>query len=103
MHNSYGLIVCSNVLEHAPYPEETIKELSNLMNDESILYIEVPLENTEKRKYHWHEHINIFNENSISYLLNYNYLDIVSSRILTIETQTSFSQVLQLACKLQEC
>jgi len=40
----YSLIVCSNVLEHVPYPAELLLDILSSMDMDSILYIEVPLE-----------------------------------------------------------
>ena len=34
----------SHVIEHVSYPKVIIKEIKQLMNQDSILYIELPLE-----------------------------------------------------------
>ena len=34
----------SHVIEHVSYPKVIIKEIKQLMNQDSILYIEIPLE-----------------------------------------------------------
>ena len=41
----YDLVVCSNVLEHIPYPSDLICDMRRAMSNDSILYIEVPYEN----------------------------------------------------------
>ena len=44
----------SHVIEHVSYPKVIIKEIKKLMNQDSILYIELPLEKilktTRKKK-----------------------------------------------------
>ena len=78
----YDLIVCSNVLEHVPFPKDTLCDMKTFMNQHTVLYVELPyenfirifetennLENAYKNKRHWHEHINFFNEKSIKKML----------------------------------
>lgn len=78
--NSYDLIVLMHVLEHIPYPQNTLNEIAQIMNKETVLYIELPCEelvrsnpspnsSPYKRKRHWHEHINFYTEQSIRSLL----------------------------------
>ena len=74
-NNQYDLIVCSNVLEHIPYPQEFMLEVKDCMNASTVLYIEVPYENHIRdfsnlkyrliKKKHWHEHVNFFNDISL--------------------------------------
>jgi hypothetical protein len=76
----YDLIVCSQVLEHLPYPFQTLSEIRDCMKENTLLYIELPLEEIVRtsnsssellnKKRHWHEHINFFSEHSIKALLN---------------------------------
>ncbi len=72
---TYDLIVCSNVIEHVPYPDELLLQIRNCMRENTVLYVEVPYENLIRRngdvseKRHWHEHINFFSENSLQLLL----------------------------------
>jgi hypothetical protein len=71
----YDLIVCSNVMEHVPYPDELLAEIRNCMQETTVLYIEVPFENIMRRrgglseKRHWHEHINFFSRDALVLLL----------------------------------
>ena len=44
----YDLIVCSNVLEHVPYPRLVLAEIMAVMTPTTVLYIEVPMENLVK-------------------------------------------------------
>jgi hypothetical protein len=41
-NNRYNTIAMSHVLEHLPYPVETLKELRSLLSDDGVLFIEVP-------------------------------------------------------------
>jgi SAM-dependent methyltransferase len=64
-------IMNCNVLEHVPYPKKILKEIKNLCHKDTVLFIDVPSERTEENNYpsFFHEHINYFNEKSISTLL----------------------------------
>ncbi|MEI7489064.1 MAG: class I SAM-dependent methyltransferase [Chryseobacterium sp.] len=111
MNNKYDLIVCSNVLEHIPYPEEVIFDIKNSMQPDSLLYIEVPLENlirnNEKtdwiqNKKHWHEHINFYNSDSLSALITKCGLYVVELKELQV-TENDKTFFLYLAiCKLRK-
>lgn len=78
-YNKYTLVICSNILEHVPYPSDILFDIKKAMSRNTILYIEVPFEElmrkkngfkvTEKR--HWHEHINFFSKKSLIDLLGY--------------------------------
>jgi SAM-dependent methyltransferase len=75
----YDLIVCSQVLEHLPYPRKVLRQIATAMNSSSILYIEVPHEDLVRLigdrqqrlsgKHHWHEHINFFTFESLEAVL----------------------------------
>jgi 2-polyprenyl-3-methyl-5-hydroxy-6-metoxy-1,4-benzoquinol methylase len=109
---SYDLIVCSNVLEHVPFPRDILGEIKVFMNADSILYIELPYENLirkademgdlksiYKAKQHWHEHINFFNKNSIEKMLTTSGYKIIELRKLNISGETA-DYVFQVACKI---
>jgi hypothetical protein len=108
----YDLIVCSNVLEHVPYPSELMMELKLAMQKDTILYIEVPYEDiirtsgdskdTHLKKRHWHEHINFYTEASLLRLLNMCGLDVVAMQKLNASAEgSSASFLFQMACKLK--
>ena len=86
----YNLITCQNVLEHIPYPIETLVEIKKYMHKNTLLYVEVPYEklmrkiniNMASRKKYWHEHINFFSFQSIRALMKRAGLEIVDFRIL---------------------
>jgi hypothetical protein len=113
LSNSYDLIVCSNVLEHVPFPADMIIDIKKYMNNETLLYIEVPYEklvrewdgNTliEKEKKHWHEHINFFTKNALKKLINSCDLDLVSINVMEVPTPHlhEISTLFQLACKIR--
>jgi hypothetical protein len=73
--SEYDLIVSSQVLEHLPYPRESLRQVIAMMNANTILYVEVPhedlirlVDDPQQRlggKHHWHEHINFFTFNSL--------------------------------------
>ena len=108
----YDLIVCSNVLEHVSYPKDILSEITELMNDETILYIEVPFEKLMQNspnslekylsKKHWHEHINFFSENSLFKLTKNCGLEIVKKTVYGAnvnQTISNIENVLMIACK----
>lgn len=75
----YDLIVCSNVLEHVPYPEHILRDIAQVMRPGTRLYLEVPFESLMQQdlasphlhKRHWHEHINFFSQTSLVKLLTH--------------------------------
>lgn len=103
---SFDLIVCSNVLEHVPYPAQLLAEIKLHMTNETVLYIEVPREalitegdlNAFKRKRHWHEHINFFTEASLRILLQSLEIKLIAfDTVDTIVGEKSVS-LFQIAC-----
>lgn len=91
----YDLIVLSHVLEHIPYPMSTLKEVLPFMGQQTVLYVEVPLERLQHdlagppysgahRKKHWHEHINFFTMESMRTLLSNAGLDVVCAQVADI-------------------
>lgn len=105
---NYTLIVCSNVLEHVPFPAEVLSEISKAMKKNTVLYLEVPFEEVMRNpevklpyaKKHWHEHINFFSENSLIELARRVGLEIIQLRALKVVTGGNFSHVFQVACRL---
>lgn len=66
------LIICAHVLEHVSDPNELIKAIIKLMNNQKYIYIEVPIETGKYSSIH--EHINFWNKSSLSRLLdNFNF------------------------------
>lgn len=105
----YDLIVCSNVLEHAPYPADIIHDIKALMCADSVLYIEIPLEDIVRtcdsdtklvKKRHWHEHINFFSESSIRALLSNSGLEVIDFKLLQASAGSNTSWQQLIACKL---
>jgi hypothetical protein len=107
----YSLVVCSNVLEHVPYPSDLLFEIQEAMDEDTILYIEVPFEtlirtnpdmqDLPKKKKYWHEHINFYSRQSLRRLLNNVGFEIVAAETLEVKTGNGAAFFFQLACKLQ--
>lgn len=105
----YNLIVCSNVLEHTPWPSDVLFDIIKSMNRSSVLYIEVPLENlvlTEKKdlhiqKKHWHEHINFFSERSLNLLVQNVGLKVIDLKRLKVNASPQPYFLFQVACRLK--
>lgn len=102
----YKLIVCSNVLEHVPYPSDVLNDIIKAMDTETVLYIEVPFENVMMNnqndlqilKKHWHEHINFYSEKSLYRLIKNVGLDVISLKVFQDSTRDNF-YLFQVACK----
>lgn len=105
---SYPLIVCSNVLEHVPYPAETLLDIRDSMAPGSILYVEVPheaivrdsVDDLHLRKRYWHEHINFFSEQSMTALARSVGIRVIASNKLDAEAGGKSVSLLQFACRL---
>lgn len=111
----YDLIVLSNVLEHIPFPGDTLDAILPFMNATTILYVEVPLERLQQevtgppysgasRKKHWHEHINFFTIDSMKKLFDNCGLTVVAENIADISSWNEKSgvsalNILQFACR----
>lgn len=103
----YDLIVCSQVLEHVPYPAELILDMRQAMGKSTILYIEVPCESLilgekeglHKQKKHWHEHINFFTEKSLRELLTRCGLSISHLERRRLTPDPASSWLFQIACQ----
>lgn len=104
----YDLIVCSQVLEHIPYPRETLMEIRQSLGHRSILYLEVPFEAVMeahpgqacRHKRHWHEHVNFFSRASLSALAARSGLKVLDLRVMRVQVDGECRAVFQLACRL---
>jgi len=108
LNNRYDLVVCSNVLEHVPYPTDTLSEIYRFMSKKTVLYIELPYEqimretqdlsNVLNKKRHWHEHINFFSKSSIERLIDRCGYRVIDFRELSVSHEIT---LLQLLCSLK--
>lgn len=107
--SAYDLIVCSEVLEHIPYPCDILQAICLRMDKNSTLYLEVPHEpvmqenkNTRpNNKKHWHEHINFFSTLSMKKLLDQCALETINIQSTTIKTGGEYFKILQIIAKLK--
>lgn len=108
MNSKYSLIVCSQILEHIPFPSDVLLSVRQAMDTQSILYIEVPFEeimrrdvqDREKIKRHWHEHINFYSKYSMDSLLLNCGLKTLATDVLVAEVGGVEAHILQVACRL---
>jgi len=107
--NYYDLIVCSNVLEHTPFPADIILSIKEVMRPGTILYVEIPLEDIVRtcgpkdslsNKKHWHEHINFYSESSIRALLHNAGLSVIDFKLLQANAGSNTSWQQQIACRI---
>lgn len=94
----YDLVMCCHVLEHVSSPDEILREILSLVDDQGIIYLEMPL-GTESYEQlvqdrlkvrlfkcpRMHEHINFFTINSLQALLLRHKLEIVHLGVKRIE------------------
>jgi hypothetical protein len=107
----YDLVVCSNVLEHVPYPRQLIADILELMSPTTVLYIEVPFEKLVRdysdpmqllqHKRHWHEHINFFSKASIEALISEMGLKLLQIRELDVEIVGGSYTLFQIALRVR--
>lgn len=99
IERTYDLVICSQVLEHIPYPDSVIKDIKQGMSKETILYIDVPYQTdvTLENKRIWHEHINFFSVASLAHLLERRNLQI---KVLSSLDIASDGCILMLICKM---
>ena len=106
----YDLIVCSNALEHIPYPAATIESIVQAMSTDTLLYVEVPHEDVirfaseealETKKKHWHEHINFFTPRSMETLLRRFDLDVLGTVVLDVNAGGKSAQAFGMAARLR--
>jgi SAM-dependent methyltransferase len=106
---NYDLIVCSNVLEHVPYPNALLEDIIHVMAPSTLLYVEVPYEDVMRQyggnaiahKKHWHEHVNFFSPRAMNTLLaNVGLQVVAASTEATITAGLKSSYMMQVACRL---
>ena len=107
--HEYDLIVCSNVLEHLPYPMDTLDLLAKVAHPKSIIYFELPYENIQRQstdsldalaqKRHWHEHINFFSRQSVETLLRSVGFEILKQELVNVLTPPAESYNFFIACR----
>jgi len=93
----YDLIVCANVLEHVPSPEDVLRDILTLMDEPTVLFIEVPFDGGNKD--YWHEHINYFTGLGIETLLSRCGLKIIEVTEVKINTPLGFICQFLIACR----
>lgn len=104
--SDYDLIVCRHVLEHIPYPADTLMKIRQCMSDDTYLYIELPHEALmvgndnvcPEQKRHWHEHINFFSTTAVGNLLGacgFTVLSVHSTPVAADPRLSSASRILQ--------
>lgn len=104
----YDLVVCSQVLEHVPYPADVLNQVRDCMKKDTLLYIELPHEDLMKQattnpvtaKRHWHEHINFFSQLALERLLNRVGLHVIDIRSIEVETPGKRAGIFQALARL---
>lgn len=103
----YDLIICSEVLEHIPYPSDMLMDIRERMGEQTFLYIEVPHEplmqcdvhDKVEQKKHWHEHINFFSLRALDNLLNACGFYVVEMRSSSVRVEGSVVDVIQVIAR----
>ena len=106
----YQLIICSQVLEHTPYPAKVIENMKEAMSKNTLLYIDVPFEEHMRhcaadsllaKKRHWHEHINFYSPKALRALVKACDLEVIDENILSVVGREKEYALLQIICKLK--
>lgn len=106
----YDLVVCSQVLEHVPFPLALIERLRYFLGPQTLLYLEVPHEalmreypgslELARRKRHWHEHINFFSEHALRCLIERAGMEVQDSHLLSVDLGWRKGQVMGMLARL---
>lgn len=87
----FDLIILCHVLEHLVNPEQAIKDITSLLSEEGLVYIEVPnlLKPYAPKCYFGFEHVNFFTPTSLSNIMGVNGFS--SSELYTFDNGPQFS------------
>ena len=87
----FDLIILCHVLEHLVYPDQVIKDLSSLLSDQGLLYVEVPnlLKPHAPKCYFGFEHVNFFTPTSLTNIAGVNGL--ASDKLYTFDNGPDIS------------
>lgn len=106
---AYDLVVLSHVLEHVPEPADLVRSAAATLDQDAILYVEVPYEaliaaapasrDLAASKKHWHEHVNFFTEPAMRALLAGCGLEVVALETRAFPSLANISQVMAVACR----
>ena len=106
----YDLVACMQVLEHVPFPINVLRQIIKVMQSDTILYLEVPLEGIFQSndsltprgllKKHWHEHINFFSPESLVALTKTCGLKVLHFKTQSIVLGDRVGAIQMLICKL---
>jgi len=107
---AYDLVVLANVLEHVSHPTATLRLVTSAMDQDTLLYIELPYEDLIRQhhsnderlalKRHWHEHINFFTPDSLDHLLRNTGLQTVSRTTKAVTVAGRERHVFLIAARL---
>jgi SAM-dependent methyltransferase len=105
----YDLVVLSHVLEHVAQPADLIRDAAAALDDDGLLYVEVPYEaliaatpaarDLAIRKKYWHEHVNFFTEPAMRALLGRCGLEIDALSTWPTNSLANISQIMAVACR----
>lgn len=109
-NHDYDLVTCSQVLEHIPYPVDLVRQITQTLSPQTVLYLEVPLEEVfqgeddgrrkGEKKRHWHEHVNFFSPASLKALAHSCDLEVLAVRNLSVSLGWRDTTVQMLICRL---
>lgn len=110
VHGRYDLVVCSQVLEHVPFPLMLIEQILPALGPRTLLYLEVPHEALMREhpgslglaglKRHWHEHVNFFSARALRCLLERAGLEVLDSHLLPVDLGWRRGEVMGMLARL---
>lgn len=109
LSGGYDLMICSNVLEHLPYPMDTLEEIAQAAGPKTVVYFELPYENVQRQtgdapealalKRHWHEHINFFSRRSVEVVLQRAGFEVIAQELVNVLQPPAESYNFFIACR----
>jgi len=92
MVDAIDFVMASNVFEHLSYPMQTMCDLRSICHKKTYLFIDVPLEIEDDETVadpwqpsYFHEHINFFNQKSLSALLHCSGFEICKIEVQSLD------------------
>jgi SAM-dependent methyltransferase len=82
-NDKFDLIICNHVLEHTTDPKEFIEMIKDIMNEDGLVYFEVPnilspSGSFSLNKFLYYEHLQTFNSYNLTLLFNLSGLEIIN-------------------------
>lgn len=82
---TFDFVMCCNVLEHIPYPKQTLEIIKSACHAGTKIFIDVPLEAYNGGPWCWQEHINLFSVDGLQKLMKQSGFEVLKSGVVDLE------------------